>query len=302
MAWTVYRWDDDEAPQLSAQGNSLQEVLRGCLCDGYGVKSAAGWTEMAYTNDKSIYVNAGTGHGLSVIHAANSSNATVVGVEFGNNNGPYFPTTTQAASGLYWYVSATTDATLRPWIVFADEKRFYLWAGAGLTTAQGVGSTGGVPTFFAGDIESMSASDPYCFMVIGGTSPGTGGLYFGLLSTSPSYPLFGHYIARASTASGSSINVAKASDSPMMGGFTVMGNSGASYPAFGGGLLLAPVNIIESTNVLRGQMPKLWNPLHQLPGSPGDTFGGTGALSGKTFILLDASTTSNRARIALETS
>ena len=302
MAWTVYRWDDYDAPQLSAQGNFLQEVLRGCLCNGYGEKSAAGWTESAYTTDKSIYVNAGTGHGLSVIHAANSSNATVVGVEFGDNYGPYFPTTTQAASGLYWYVSATTDATLRPWIVFADEKRFYLWAGAGLTTAQGVGSTGGVPTFFAGDIESMSASDPYCFMVIGGTSPGTGGLYFGLLSTSPSYPLFGHYIARASTASGGSINVAKASDSPMMGGFTVMGNSGASYPAFGGGLLLAPVNIIESTNVLRGQMPKLWNPLHQLPGSPGDTFGGTGTLSGKTFILLDASTTSNRARIALETS
>ena len=302
MAWTVYRWDDDEAPQLSAQNNSLHDVLRGCLCDGYGEKSAAGWTEYTYTTDKSIYVNAGTGHGLSVIHAANSSSARVVGVEFGNDYGPYFPTTTQAAGGLYWLVSATTDATLRPWIVFADEKRFYLWAGAGLTTAQGVMSTGGVPTFFAGDIESMSASDPYCFMVIGGISSSTGGLYFGMLSTTPSNPLSGHYLARASTSSGGSINVAKCSDSPMMGGFTDMGYTGASYPAFGGGLLLAPVNIIESTNVLRGQMPKLWNPLHRLPGSPGDTFGGTGALSGKTFILLDASSASNRARIALETS
>lgn len=186
MAWTVYRWDDDEAPQLSAQGNSLHEVLRGCLCDGYGEKSAAGWTEVAYTNDKSIYVNAGTGHGILVIHPANSSNATVVGLEFGDEYGQRFPTTGQAANGLYWYVSATTDATLRPWIVFADEKRFYLWAGAGLTTAQGVGSTGGVPTFFAGDIESMSASDPYCFAVIGATSASTSTLYFGTLSPAPS--------------------------------------------------------------------------------------------------------------------
>lgn len=302
MTWTVYRWDDSGAPVLSAASNPLHNVLRGCLCTGYGTKVGAGWTETSYSSDKSIYVNAGTGHGVSVTHASGSSTATVVGVEFGNNAGPYFPTVTQAANGLYWLISSTTDTTARPWIVFADERRFYLWAGAGLTTAQGVGTSSGVPTFFAGDIESMNASDPYCFAVIGGTSSSISTLYFGTLSSTPSSPLFGHYLARAHSGSGASVNFAKTSDYPMMDGFSVIGNSGAPYPAFGGGLLLAPVNVIESTNVLRGQMPKLWNPLHTLPGSPGDTFSGTGPLSGKSFILLDASATSNRARIALETS
>lgn len=300
MAWTVYRWNDDGAPVLSAAGNSLLEVLRACLCYGYGSKIAAGWTETPGVNSESSFKNAGTGHSILVKHNTASSNATVVGVEY-DAMAVFFPTTAQMPNGLYWQVSSTTDSTPRPWLVFADDRRFYLWVGASMTAEQGTASTAGMPMFFAGDIDSMNPADPHCFLVIGATSPGTSTLHFGTLSASAASPTTGHYMARSSLFSGGSIGCAKTCDVSLMGGAFVMGGSGGAYPAFGGGMLLSPVNVMEQANILRGRMPKLWNPLHALPGSPGDTFSGTGDLAGKSFILLDVASGSTRARIAMET-
>lgn len=46
QAVTVYRWDDPGAPQIGS-GNlwpGILNILKKCLVEGYGTKTAAGWT------------------------------------------------------------------------------------------------------------------------------------------------------------------------------------------------------------------------------------------------------------------
>ena len=84
-----------------------------------------------------------------------------------------------------------------------------------------------------------------------------------------------------------------------------MGTAGVSYPdQVSGGMLLSKVyvNDADTSYQIRGLMPGLFNPLHNLPGNPGDVFSGVGPLSGKSFILLDVPNGTARCRVVLETS
>lgn len=306
MTWRVYRWDDADAPSLSAASSSLITLLTTVLNGtgtAYGSKTAAGWTATSISSTQSLFTNAWSGHSVLVTHAASTNIARAVGCEGTNYiTGPFFPTEAQVSGGLYWAVSSTTDSTARPWMIFADEKRFCLWIGYSQTTASGLATTTGQFMYSAGDIESANpGSDPYPFMVTGGASTGLSAHYFASISSTYSSAVVGHYIARANTGAGTALAVTKLGDYSLSQG--AMGASGVPYPSFGGGMILAPIRIAETSNVLRGVMPKVWQPCHPLPGNPGDTFSGTGVLAGKTFILLDvAYNGSLRGRIAMETS
>ena len=41
---TVYRWDDIDAPVLDAQPNCIINIIKSCLCTGYGDKTGVGWS------------------------------------------------------------------------------------------------------------------------------------------------------------------------------------------------------------------------------------------------------------------
>ena len=112
----------------------------------------------------------------------------------------------------------------------------------------------------------------------------------------------GHYLSRSHTATAGAIQFGKFIDTSTSG--SVIGVGGAVYPdpvtgSFRLGRIYANAGAVAAT---RGHLPGLWAPLNQFVGSPGDTFSGTGALAGRSFLLLDAASTTNRARVALETS
>lgn len=312
MTVRVYRWDDASAPVLTGQAGSRAALLKACLATGYGSKTAAGWSNPYSATNIEAFTNSsaagGTGYGILVTDA-NAQYASVIGYESITGGGAVtnqFPTSAQQAAGMVIYASSTADTTPRPWLVVADEKRFYIWIGHNVTTATGLATTSYAQLCFAGDLIGANTADPYRFMVIGGTS-GTSTVNYSAganpyVQNNGTLP--GHYLSR--NFSGSVISKACGKTGGCYSsGASSMGTIGSAYPdASSGSMLLCPVivNDADTTYQIRGRMPGLYNPIHSLPGNPGDTFSGVGELNGKTFILLDAPAGSTRCRIALETS
>ena len=311
MTVRVYRWDDASAPVLNTLTTGLLPILKACLVTGYGSKTAAGWSNPYSAADIEAFVNSptgGSGYGIKVSNATGSQFTRTVGFKTIDGSGVTtepFPTTAQLSGGLTTVFSILSNSSsAMPWMVVADQHRFYLWVGYNLATSDGFASTTAEPMLFAGDILASNPADPYRFMVIGGNSDSIWGDYFGNYgSTVSATATTGHYIAR--NLAGTTISQTAGKVAGCYVTSTSMGAAGSAYPdPASGGMNLAEVVVhdAESTNQIRGRMPGLYNPIHNLPGNPGDTFTGVGALAGKTFILLDAADSYWRCRIALEIS
>ncbi len=312
MTVRVYRWDDAGAPTLNGGVGSLVALLRAVLVGtagvAYGSKASSGWTEEWTGTNEAAFKNGGTGFGIKVTHTAAARTATFVGYESisgGATTNP-FPTAAQLSTGLY--VLITNDGTPyttnnRPWMIVADNKRFYLYIGFDNTTAQGIaGSTTANGIYFAGDITTYRGDDAYHFAVIGNN--GTSNGYFTFAGTSSVTLQSGHYMARDYTQTGTSKAIGKTpiTDNGANSGYLGATSTTTPYPdPVSGGMLLSRIAITETYN-RRGHLPGCWSPLHNLPGNPGDTFSGTGDLSGRTFVLVDCGFASSRGRVALETS
>lgn len=137
MTVRVYRSTDGSAPVLTGQAGSLVTLLDAVLVNGYGTKSAAGWTKPYSGTSKAVYRNnttTGTGSYLRVDDNASSyfhrayitGYETMSGVDTGTNA---FPSSTTSQSA--WGKSATQDATARQWVIVADEFRFYIFVRTG---------------------------------------------------------------------------------------------------------------------------------------------------------------------------
>ena len=143
-------------------------------------------------------------------------------------------------------------------------------------------------------------------MVIGGTSGGSTTNSIGSISqyASNGSTLQGHYLAR--NYAGTTISKLCGKTASNLNGIaSSIGASGVQYPDLAsGGMLLSKVYVHDADIAfqIRGTMPGLFNPLHNLPGNPGDSFSGVGPLSGKTLLLLDAPNGSTRCRVVLEIS
>lgn len=312
MAWRTYRWDDAGAPQLSATGNALiwllDAVLIGTSGIAYGAKPSAGWTGQHIIGDsKAKYVNAGSGHGIMVTHNSAVNLPVVVGIENGDENGSLFPTAAQIASPT-WGISNTTDSTNRPWIIFADEKRFILWVGYNLTTGQALSvSTTFQQMYFAGDIFRYKGTDTTQFLLTANATVSinnnpSGSCQSALGATTTT----GHYMPRSHTQAAGSVQVGKLSDYSYANSQSSGNVTSMPYPdTYSGGLVLSPIRIFESSIWgMRGVVPGMWFVQHDMPGNNGDTFDGapTGPLAGKSFMLLDACSVGSRVRFAIETS
>lgn len=314
MAVTVYRWDDASAPTLSADNGALIAVLDACLVNGYGAKGAAGWTKAYSVTNKAAYKQ-GTGSNGLYLRVDNSTSnqyprlrgfATMSDVDTGEGQ---FPSEAQITGGAYGHTSSTTDSTARPWLLAADAKRFILYIGYNNTTTEGIaGSTAYKPIFFFGDILSYRPDDAYHTLLIANGSASASATYFASWSGDGAARI-GHYMARSNSQIDVSVQYGKITDargSTSTTAIATIGSAGAAYPdPVTGGMLLAPIYIIEPTGKLtRGRLPGVWAPLHNLPGNPGDTISGTatGGLNGRSFILLDGANGSTRGRLAIEIS
>lgn len=322
MTVTVYKSTDGSAPTLTGAVGSLTTLLDAVLVNGYGAKSAAGWTIGQTTTNKRQYVqgSGSTGFSLWVDDTAvtTAKEARCSGYQTMSATTPtgtgQFPTSGQSTIGtgmLAIRKSTTADAAARVWMIVADATVFYLWTETGDAT----GPTAAF-SFMFGDIFTYGPSDTSNCLIIGRqientAAPGSSStIYEGFPNLSRhdnttilSGTLNGHYMAASFTNVGGSVAVGKHTDQTKMGfnssnvagllmGF--LGNWSASqnnatnvntfnYPnGPDQGLYMAPCWIHHGGNV-RGYLKGIWCPLQHLPLTHGDTFSGTGNLSGKSF-------------------
>jgi len=301
VAVTVYKSSDASAPVLTGVAGSLITLLDAVLVNGYGAKAAAGWTKPFSGTNLAMYRNASPGTQSYWRFDDASPNTTAVGREaqfrgseaasgISTQTGP-FPTTTQlATSGLAVRKSQSADATARPWIVVADAITAYLFTLPGDFT--------GYSACCFGDIYSLVTSDAYRGISIGRgvqNSPlddddrlddvatvGAAGVLTG-------HYMPRHYVGQIQTA----IAVGKHGDAIKGNNQGTIGSVGiVSYPnPADAALYLAQVWVHEDQGtqmVIRGRMRGFWQFLHPVGAGVNDqdTFSGTGALAGKTFLVV----------------
>ena len=310
MALRIFRSTDTSAPILNGVAGSLVTVLNACLVDGYGDTSALGQTKpYSATNSAVYHMNAGSGMYLAVDDLVSAtarirgfSSMTSSGVSISNGFHP-FPTDAQNNGGGYFYKSYTTTALARAQILISNGKIIYFIADANSD------SYTNSKIFCFGDIFSYVTNEPNSCMLIH-TGSGITNLFPVLTSNSI---LAEHYMARRFDGNSQSITAGKI---PLNGAHLIngycMGQGGywLTYPdPIVGGMMLTPIGIIEtgvSGLVLRGRLPGIQAPIHQLPMTTGDTITGAAgtSIAGRTFEAVRSARSDNgwSACILLETS
>lgn len=179
-----------------------------------------------------------------------------------------FPTDAQMSGGGYVYKSTAASSATRSWTLFSDERIVYFFCDA-TTGSQYVGG------FIFGDVDSYLSPDAYsCLLLYSTSASGWSGLYAFNSTT-------GCVLARSYTQLGGSIFSSRYSH----GKSAQMGSGYQSYPApVDNRIHLWPIECWESTTLVRGMMPGLWNPLHNASLAHGATETDIPQLSGRTLI------------------
>lgn len=293
MAVTVYSSTDASAPTLTGQVGSLTALLDAVLVNGYGTKPAAGWTRAYNGTNKSAYLQAANlaRHYFRVEDAASGTVTlarearikcyeAMTTIDVGT--GPY-PTSTT-----YYYVtkSASVDATARPWVVVADQYTMYMF----VKTGQFPGWSG----FSFGNYFRLDAAFAMGNLLIGRVTADVLTSIDNLaLLSSVGTAVAGHLAPRSwqpGAPIGSVMGLSKHGDG-VKG--SASGLSGViSYPnGPSAGIVLSQVWLTEpytTVGHVLGRMRGFWQICHPMGAAinDGDTFSGTGALAGKTFLVL----------------
>ena len=321
MAFTIYRYTDNNAPQLTGLTSSFNTILSASLVTGYGTMPAAGWTASFSSSTKMVFQQGSgsakmflrsddSGYGINASYGGTrevrmTGYENMISVDSGSNP---FPTNVQQSSGtgagtasVMLRKSNTNDATTRPWILFADSRTFYFFNQSGDNTNNYYG-------FGFGDIYSFtgSANDAYRCMIMGriGETTSPSNEYQLEYTTATSAvggmaAVGGHFIVRSYSQSGTSVNFGMHGDGgKQTNNITFYGNIPYPNPS-DGAYWLAPAWITEpSTNTIRGQMRGFWIWLHTSATSTyvqadGSTFSGSGDLAGKIFQTVYPATSNN---------
>lgn len=305
MTVTVYRHTDSGAPVLNATAGSLVALLDAVLVNGYGAKSPLGWTKpFTGTNGASFKQPAGTTNGFYLNVDDNNPNtdafktARMTGYEsmsaFNTGTAP-FPAVAQLATAVQWpKQNEASTATPVNWTIVGTNKFFFFWVRILSTHVAAPGGDMGRLVGF-GDILSYKVPDAYATLITGYSGSGSAVITTTLAhlasNNAPANAASGHFMTRSYTQSGGAIGVGQHTD-------YVKGVAGSSFMGSGSGSLMpyptgpdaslytAPVWITESTTKhLRGIIPGLYAPLHNIPLTTGDVFTGTvgSPLAGKTL-------------------
>lgn len=295
----VYKSTDTSAPTLTGQVGSLVALLDACLVNGYGSSTAAGWTKPYTATNKAVfYMGAGTPRMYIDVDDTGTQESRLVGYEsmsaVATGTGP-FPTAAQLSGGIFYRKSSTADATARPWLLVACERAFYLFSGPAQTT-YGATASSDVGLGF-GVFPSYKSGDAFNCFINGQVATGASLSRLGTIThicngTDTFTATTGIFVSRAYTQIGTAITASKivpgsVSSAALSG---AMGTYGGAYPdPITGGFRLARCLICEADGggktIERGYMPGFWGVMHNLPANYFDTFGGSGALAGKSFIL-----------------
>jgi len=277
----IYRSTDSGAPVLTGQAGSLLNLLDKCLVDGYGSKTAAGWSRAYTGTNKAAYRNSvaagGTGMYLRVLDDGSGTGGarealvrcylTMSDVDTGTIE---TPTAAQVAASIVWRKSNTLDSTARAWILVADELTMYLCVSTG-TLNSNVGDS----TYGAGDIASHVPGDAYRFFVSGRESQAgagnVGGASYGLMT--PATAGFGApstaactWLARGYAGTGSPTRIGLAVFGKVVNSDAFGTSSAIARPSPGSSLSYFYPAIIAIESSIRGQMRGLYVPQNDWSG------------------------------------
>jgi hypothetical protein len=320
MTVRVYKSTDASAPVLSSTAGALIAVLDACLVNGYGSKTAAGWTKdySSGTNFAVYRPSLGNRFQLDVndsfsnyARVASYESMTGIGVGIGK-----CPTEGQLSGGLYM-LKTDNVAGNRDWVVIANERCFYFWTRLD-TNANGIN---GVMSFF-GDIISNKTNDAYGTMLIAsdrnivpaGVNWSTNAILDRIgLQNQLNYAISGHYIQRAWHGLGTSAQAGKlghAATAPRFSDgvnyasssnpypypcvnnneswpltYPSIGNFGLNFPnvSDGGILLYQPLIHEPSHRTIRGKLPGFYHDIHGGPYLHDTDVVGSGDTAGRTF-------------------
>jgi len=168
-----------------------------------------------------------------------------------------FPTTTQSAGGLYWYKTATSSASYKSkWVIVADDMFMY-WLGQ----------------------EQANGAEHYCYAFGYPVSYRAGDTYHAFVSGERTDPSSApgisclaapnatacRYLSRASTQIGGAEEVRMYGGGVFSSWYIGSASTPFVYPNIADNslLLASPYMIVEfSTNVIRGEIPGFYMPLH----------------------------------------
>ena len=172
---TVYRSTDTDAPVLTGITGSLIAVLDACLVNGYGDKSAAGWTKAFSGTNQAAYRND---------HTAGASGAYFLieddapgGTSGGDSRLTAYGTMTAIDAGTndtdpQWFRKGAATGDSRPWIVVADELTAWIYCFDNGDTASVFRNCS-----FAGfgDWSCVDADNAFRYFILGSEGSGAGG-------------------------------------------------------------------------------------------------------------------------------
>lgn len=295
---------------------SLLNLLDKCLVTGYGSKSAAGWTRSFTGTSKGVFrQGSGCQFYMRVLDdgslTAGAREAQFYGGETASDVDTLtnlFPTAAQQSTFLKMRKSDTADTTHRDWVIYADDKTFYLF-------------TAPTGAYYAammfGDFFSLKPGDTYNCMAIGrvtsasvdaATNETLDLCSFGSMSATT---ISGHYVCRAYSQVGTSVLVDMRSGAFSQYTTTAaMGNQTTlPFPnSPDGSFFLSRVWIIDTATQpvqhVRGYLRGFWGCQHTGSQVPLEyNFSGSGTLSGRTFKVLGGRTgNSPNGRYIMETS
>ncbi len=264
---------------------------------------AAGTNSQTYrsadTGSNRMYLqvvdNAGTA-GLG--KEAQVSGAEVMTADQAASSGQ-FPTAVQLASGLCWRKSTTADSTTpRAWVLWGDDKTFYLIITTG-DSAVNHGFWGGG----FGHYIPFKPGDGFNTFIAGGgifNATTAASVLNGIGNSAPlgQVPTMSMYGPRSYTQTGSSVLLAVVGyggsgvGKGAIGGAVTSAVSGVvlTYPnPQDSGFYVNQLLVTDTVNALRGRMPGYYQPLHQAPFNNYDQVTGVTGLSGVTLTALSVS-------------
>lgn len=297
----LYRSSDASAPVLTGTAGDLVNLLDKTLADGYGAKSAAGWSKaFTATNQRSyrqaagnqFYLDVDDRGATGVLTGATPKEAAVRGYEamtaVSTGTNP-FPTVAQiAAATASWRKSATADAVPRGWWLIADDRTFTL----GILD----GDTAGLyKVYHFGDFYSLVTGDGFR-TVCGTRSTQNGGGTTGTLegaatNTSFAIALAGFYAARIAAGTGTS----------NAEGLLSLGTNQPTtdtFPTSDGSLWLSRFIVSDAAAPsMRGWLRGVYRVSQPVGLNDGDTFTGTGAFAGRSFTIAKQAGLANAALV-----
>lgn len=313
---TVYKSTDTSAPVLSGSVGALIGVLDGCLVNGYGSKTAAGWTKAFTGTNQADYLQGGSGvkkyfqiddNGPGLGGAAEARLWGFETMTAYNTGTGQFPA---AATIRAIRKSATASATARDWIVVADAKTCHYFILTGDTAGTYyAGSFGDLYSFAPGDLWKgyLCARDIE-------NSATNGNEWFAHFRTNGLVSHTGLHLQRSYTGFGGTINGGCCGGDGEMAYLTNVNTSAAWTGALqfpnppDGNLHLSIARIAQTFAVpaiMRGRYRGLYIGCHPIGSfNDQDNFTGTGEFAGKSFLIIKTvqSQSLNNSYVIVETS